>query len=578
MILNHLSQAGNFTEKDKNALIAAIHEQNKSKYDKVDRIAEYQKYVNTELDSCFCKLTQDYVPVEGECVPFQKASGSMNVQDGLITVKPGQRIQLDVSLGFVDTESTEFANVTFYIKDATSGKNIHFIKFLQGNVRYEGPYCACVQYTNDSDVDSQIGVFVQNIYVSDVLGSIYCSLTATEVGRQITIDPLEYVNTQQGIEDAPVGHIIACLGGAIPKHYLACNGSIYNIADYAYLAQYITENFGAVNHFGGDGISTFAVPKRGGVTHDYTPIMTGDTTPSPFVASAKDCSSGQPAYKAFNGTVASDTDCWAASTEQSWLKIDFGKPTMVSQFAITGVRTNVQYSPKDFVISGSNDDIHYDTLYIAENQSWTSAETKEYVLNDACTYRYFKIDILATNGAKYGAISLWKFYHITTNDYIKYEPTYYMQIHQTNYTQSNVYSEEEQVVGRWIDGKPVYRITVIGTTAAELNTHENVRISQLINVDALVSMTGCVLGANNDVNLRVPIERSDAITFWLNNGYINNKVGVIGYVSRPYYVTVEYTKTTDEPNSFTNDMIQDYVTTEPYPDEEVTNVIDTLWQ
>lgn len=71
---------------------------------------------------------------------------------------------------------------------------------------------------------------------------------------------LEYINTTQGIEDSPVGHIIAHMGNSAPTHYLICDGTEYNIADYPYLAQHFIDEFGSVNYFGGDGTTTFAVP------------------------------------------------------------------------------------------------------------------------------------------------------------------------------------------------------------------------------------------------------------------------------------------------------------------------------
>ena len=62
------------------------------------------------------------------------------------------------------------------------------------------------------------------------------------------------------LEDSPVGHVISFMGTKIPAHYLACDGTVYNILEYPILANHISSNFGNANHFGGNGISTFAVP------------------------------------------------------------------------------------------------------------------------------------------------------------------------------------------------------------------------------------------------------------------------------------------------------------------------------
>lgn len=58
----------------------------------------------------------------------------------------------------------------------------------------------------------------------------------------------------------PVGTIISVMGTTAPQHYLACDGTIVNIADYPVLAAYFEEQFGSSNFFGGDGETTFALP------------------------------------------------------------------------------------------------------------------------------------------------------------------------------------------------------------------------------------------------------------------------------------------------------------------------------
>lgn len=59
---------------------------------------------------------------------------------------------------------------------------------------------------------------------------------------------------------APIGTIIQYMGVTAPQDYLICDGTVYNIADYPQLAEFFTAQFGAANHFGGDGTTTFAVP------------------------------------------------------------------------------------------------------------------------------------------------------------------------------------------------------------------------------------------------------------------------------------------------------------------------------
>lgn len=63
-----------------------------------------------------------------------------------------------------------------------------------------------------------------------------------------------------GNDSTPVGTVISYMGTTAPKHYLICDGTIYNIDDYKDFSQFIKDQFGSYNYFGGDGAATFAVP------------------------------------------------------------------------------------------------------------------------------------------------------------------------------------------------------------------------------------------------------------------------------------------------------------------------------
>ncbi len=97
--------------------------------------------------------------------------------------------------------------------------------------------------------------FLQELSMS----KIYTDETVRGSGTSV-INPVEHVNQKYGIEDTPVGHIISHMGTKAPKHYLACDGAEYLIADYPRLAQHFANDFGSVNFFGGDGETTFTVP------------------------------------------------------------------------------------------------------------------------------------------------------------------------------------------------------------------------------------------------------------------------------------------------------------------------------
>lgn len=75
------------------------------------------------------------------------------------------------------------------------------------------------------------------------------------------IEPFSYSYT-------PIGSIVPILGTTVPDGYLVCDGASYNIADYQELAAYFVDQFGSVNYFGGNGITTFEIPNITGAPSD----------------------------------------------------------------------------------------------------------------------------------------------------------------------------------------------------------------------------------------------------------------------------------------------------------------------
>ena len=550
------------------------------KTDKIKQISYAQKTVNTELDSCFCKLSSNHTPVAGEYVPFEKVSGSFEVNNGRVIVKPGQRVQISISLSYRDKSTG--SSIWYQIKDYTNNIEIHDIHPVRENLTNEHSYSQICQYTNETNIECEIGLYINKIYSSDTFHSGLCSMTVQEIGRQTVIDPVEYVQAHQGIEDIPVGNIITHSGSIIPKHYLPCDGSEHNIADYPYLAQYIVDNYGSVNHFGGDGETTFAVPNKDMEYVDITPKMTSNNTPTPYVISADSEHGSQQAWKAFNGTAANGDDAWASQNAASWLKVDFGCETFIGKFALTAVTGGSSYDPKDFILYGSNNDVDYDQLYKTTNQTnWGGTETREYKLNTAAKYRYYKLEISANNGAPYTALGLLKFYAISESKYIKYEPTYFMEIQRnnTNYLSPTLYSQEERVIGSWIDGKPLYqktvnvKLTLEGETGATGASNEFTLSSlNMFNIDSICDFHGFVI-TTSAAYLCTPIFLSDNyfVNIWITSNaiFIRQK----GYKNNNCEITIRYTKTTDEPNSFTESMLKDSFIPMSYTEEDLQSAI-----
>lgn len=108
-----------------------------------------------------------------------------------------------------------------------------------------------------------------------------------------------------------------------------------------------------------------------------------------------------------------------------------------------------------------------------------------------------------------------------------------------------IYSTTEQVVGKWIDGKPLYQITYKYISSGISSTTPIITLSSekvvrdikgvVCNTDGRVYMLPYSSG-NSTTSLR--INTSNQIEVVLNNDSWNNSY-------TPWYITIQYTKTTD---------------------------------
>lgn len=110
------------------------------------------------------------------------------------------------------------------------------------------------------------------------------------------------------------------------------------------------------------------------------------------------------------------------------------------------------------------------------------------------------------------------------------------------------YPTSAQVVGTWIDGKPVYRKVISTTTAAAVNTHKVlpgitnvatiIRYYGELDIDGTEARAVPLATPDNNVGmLWISLNKSTRLIQEAHNaGYINNK---------QLYLVVEYTRTTD---------------------------------
>ncbi|WP_186424146.1 hypothetical protein [Lacrimispora celerecrescens] len=116
----------------------------------------------------------------------------------------------------------------------------------------------------------------------------------------------------------------------------------------------------------------------------------------------------------------------------------------------------------------------------------------------------------------------------------------------------NVYSTEETLCGKWIDGKPIYRKVIPGTLANESgNGIVFTNVSDL-KIDKVVNLYGNLVdGVNNSqIMLQTSYNRTNGLFGAVNLFYQNNNGNIFyqflnndGFFSGvTAYVIIEYTK------------------------------------
>ena len=112
------------------------------------------------------------------------------------------------------------------------------------------------------------------------------------------------------------------------------------------------------------------------------------------------------------------------------------------------------------------------------------------------------------------------------------------------------YSTTEQVVGTWIDGKPVYEKTITTTLTSSGATDYSSGIS---NIGVVCQVNGSAVNSQGNIktlpysNTSVTALNLLAITNITSNGVITFKVGgdYDDLLPIAIYVTIQYTKSTD---------------------------------
>ena len=172
-------------------------------------------------------------------------------------------------------------------------------------------------------------------------------------------------------QDTPVGSIITYMGKVAPAHYLVCDGSEYNIDDYPYLVQYFQDNFGFIEFFGGDGVTTFAIPSYDIEYVPYSiPVMQSHSQDGYVVSASSEYNMSYPAWQAFREGITGATGGWVSNAgyiNDQWIMIDCGKKQICNKVLMCPRNYDAPTTgPKIFIIQGSNDEIVFDNILTVE--------------------------------------------------------------------------------------------------------------------------------------------------------------------------------------------------------------------
>lgn len=106
------------------------------------------------------------------------------------------------------------------------------------------------------------------------------------------------------------------------------------------------------------------------------------------------------------------------------------------------------------------------------------------------------------------------------------------------------YSADEVVIGKWIDGKPIYRKMLEGTSAS--NNQRWADIEKIENLDYLVRGYGTIFKGDSSILGIIP--SGDLLIGYNenNNGFVGVYASSSSCYNKKVRFFIEYTKTTDE--------------------------------
>jgi hypothetical protein len=131
------------------------------------------------------------------------------------------------------------------------------------------------------------------------------------------------------------------------------------------------------------------------------PKMTSNSQ-NGYVASASNAYSGDyEAYRAFDGNLSASGKWSTAEGHHlnSWVQIELPEGAAANYFTLAAPNEGLrERSPKDFKIQGSLNGVDWVDLVSEEGLSWQSAQIREWEIENAVSYGFYRVFVFTING------------------------------------------------------------------------------------------------------------------------------------------------------------------------------------
>lgn len=116
----------------------------------------------------------------------------------------------------------------------------------------------------------------------------------------------------------------------------------------------------------------------------------------------------------------------------------------------------------------------------------------------------------------------------------------------TNIGDSSKYSTEEQIIGTWIDGRPIYRKTIIASVSVTSTINVAMGVT---NIDLAWINFGKSFYHKNDKTISMGLlyyyDNENHVRTYINGSDVQIRVNPSSWMPGTAYIVVEYIKTTD---------------------------------